>query len=664
MLVAPARRLGAARLVGPARLVRGTGLVAALPLATARLVASAILVASAVLVATARLVASARLIAPATAEAATLAIAAAPAVARTEAGAIAFTGGIGLAGALGLEQALPARLLRHRLAQQVGDDPLAARILHQVAGEQGPLRRDQLGEQTAHVIELQLAARGLQILGGRQVALAERDRRILQLEIVEVAELVGRDEADRLARATRTTGAAGAVHVALGVLRERVVDDVADVRDVDATARDVGRDQEAQPTLAHPPEHALARGLGEIGAERLGGEALALQHRRHHVHFFARVAEHEPDRRLLGRDHVEQVAGLHRARARVVRVVDLGGRDRVARELERDRLSHVATGDALDLARHRGREQRGLTVLRTRVEDRVDILEEAHREHLVGLVEHHHAHARQIERATADVIEDAAGRADHGVHAGAQRIQLRLHRGAAVDGQGQHVRVGGQAHELVAHLLRELARGHERDHLDAGLRGVLGLEARREPRQTERTGLAGAGLRLHEHVLAGRDRIEGDDLHAGRLGPAGGRDRGAQRVGQLEAVERRRQRQRHQVVGGRLLARRGAARRRRVVGGLVGGSVVRCRLEGVGGSVVRCGLGGGSVVRCGCGLGRSGTRLALRGLGNGWPRVCEEIVDVGGLSRCGGRNVRGLGRAHAIRRVRAGVLGIRHDGGS
>ena len=44
------------------------------------------------------------------------------------------------------------------------------------------------------------------------------------------------------------------------------------------------------------------------------------------------------------------------------------------------------------------------------LEDRVELPREAHREHLVGLVQHQDADAARIERLLPEVVEHAAGR--------------------------------------------------------------------------------------------------------------------------------------------------------------------------------------------------------------------------------------------------------------
>ena len=442
---------------------------------------------------------------------------------------------------VGVDHRLGARRGPHGALEQEGDDPLTAGVGHQAAGQQHPLGRDQLGEALADAVELVLGALGGELLGGRQVALAEDDARVLQLEIIEVADLAGVDQRDGDAGATGAAGAAGAVDVDLGRLREGVVEHVRDVADVDAAGGDVGGDQEAQLVLAHQLHDPLALGLVEVAGQLLGVEALAAQHRGDQLGLLAGVAEDDRAGRVLDHDHVEQVAGLDRGGDRVEGVLDLRGGDLVARELDRDRVFHVALGDALDVVGDRGREQGGEVIALDLVEDRPDVLEEAHRQHLVALVEDDGADLREVERAAADVIEDAAGGADHRVHAGPEGGQLRVHRRAAVDREHIDGGLDGEATQLVADLLGELAGREEDQQLNAGLAGGPGVEAGGQPRDAEGAGLAAAGVRLDHDVAAGDQRVEAQGLDGRGLAPAELGDRVAQGVGEGELVEGGRQ---------------------------------------------------------------------------------------------------------------------------
>src|SRR5690606_36261768 len=80
------------------------------------------------------------------------------------------------------------------------------------------------------------------------------------------------DEGDRGAGGAGAAGAADAVDVRLVVLGARIVDDVADVRHVDAACRDVRRDQDADLALAEAGQSLLACLLRHVAVQRRGGE--------------------------------------------------------------------------------------------------------------------------------------------------------------------------------------------------------------------------------------------------------------------------------------------------------------------------------------------------------------------------------------------------------
>ena len=70
-----------------------------------------------------------------------------------------------------------------------------------------------------------------------------------------------------------------------------------------------------------------------------------------------------------------------------------------------------------------------------RRQDRLEVVREAHVEHLVGLVEDDHADRVEAEAAALEVVDRAAGRGDDDVDAAPQAAQLLADRLAAVDRQ-------------------------------------------------------------------------------------------------------------------------------------------------------------------------------------------------------------------------------------
>ncbi len=153
-------------------------------------------------------------------------------------------------------------------------------------------------------------------------------------------------------------------------------------------------------------------------------------------------------------------------------------------------------------------EERGLPLRRRRLEDGLELVGEAHVEHLVGLVEHDGLDAAEVERAAADVIERATRRGDDDVHAAAEDGDLLAEGLSAVDRHGAGADGAAVAMERLGDLHGELAGGYEHEHGGAGGLGRFLREPLQE-RQGEGGGLAGAGGGLAQEVAALEQRRDG-----------------------------------------------------------------------------------------------------------------------------------------------------------
>ena len=169
-------------------------------------------------------------------------------------------------------------------------------------------------------------------------------------------------------------------------------------------------------------------------------------------------------------------------------------------------------------------EQRRLARLAERPEDLLEVVGEAHVEHLVGLVEDDGVDLVEAERAAVEVVDRAARRRDDDVDAAREPVELGRDRLAAVDRDDPDAELLAVLVDRLGDLHRELARRREHERPSDALprpspgdaaavdraagRAVL-VEADGEPledRQRERGGLAGAGRRLGEQVLARQQR--------------------------------------------------------------------------------------------------------------------------------------------------------------
>ena len=319
------------------------------------------------------------------------------------------------------------------------------------------------------------------------------------------------DQRDRHALASRAPHAPDAMHVRFRRVGQIVVDDVREVLDVEPARGDIGRDEELRVAGAQTLHHLVALLLRHAAVQRLGMVAARVHGLGELVHLGARAAEDDRRRRRFQVEDAAQRQLLHVALHEVGLLAHLRHLARLGRglgDLDADRVALVLFRDRLDACRHRGREEHGLAILRRFGEHRLDVLGESHVEHLVGLVEHHHAHAAQLQAAAANVVERATRCRDHDVDARTQCVKLPADGLPAIHREHAHAERLAVAMHRLGDLHGKLARGHEHHR-----GGALALSLVQDPlqdRQREGRRLAGAGGRLPEEVLARdqrRDRL-------------------------------------------------------------------------------------------------------------------------------------------------------------
>ena len=195
----------------------------------------------------------------------------------------------------------------------------------------------------------------------------------------------------------------------------------------------------------------------------------------------------------------------------------------------------VAVDQALDAAVERGREQQRLVGLADVAQHPLDLGQEAHVGHPVGLVDDDQAHVRQVGDLAVDQVDEPARGRHHDLGAGLERGDLLAHLGAAVDGDEAQRPGLDQRPKHVGDLPGQLAGG---DQHEAGgaLRGRFGDAL--DEGEAEREGLARAGLGLAAHVAAGQGVGDAEALDGKSCGQAGSIEHGDQIRGHAQRRER------------------------------------------------------------------------------------------------------------------------------
>ena len=181
----------------------------------------------------------------------------------------------------------------------------------------------------------------------------------------------------------------------------------------------------------------------------------------------------------------------------VVDVLDVGCALVAVARHELHGVVHEVLGYLRYLAGHSGGEHQHLAVFGDIAEYLVDVVDEAHVEHLVGLVEYHGMHLVEVHHTAAYQVDEAAGGGHYHLHALAQGLDLALYARAAVYGQHTYAwQVLGKVGEVAGNLQAQLTCGRD----DEGLRHFTLAVNALQQRQSESRRLACAGLRQPYHV--------------------------------------------------------------------------------------------------------------------------------------------------------------------
>ena len=290
------------------------------------------------------------------------------------------------------------------------------------------------------------------------------------LDVAQQSGFVARDQRDGFARGAGAAGAADAMHVILRHVGQFVIDHLRQLLDVETAGRHFGGHQGGDLSALEHVERLDARGLAliAVNGRRLNAGALQLLGQPIRAMLGARENQHLPPLAFLDQMHQQMplLFLLHPVRP----LFDQFDRRVARRDLDRLGIVQQPFGQAANVVRVGGGEQQVLPLLRQQLDDLADVVDEAHVEHAIGLVEHQHLDLGEIHAALLRKIEEPAGSRHQDVAAAAQGGDLRI------DAHAAEYLVGAQLHVLavvaraLSHLCGKLAgRGqHQRAGRAAG----------------------------------------------------------------------------------------------------------------------------------------------------------------------------------------------------
>ena len=326
---------------------------------------------------------------------------------------------------------------------------------------------------------------------------------VLLQQVVEVAQdgsVALADECDGSAFVARATGTADAVDVVVDVGGQVIVENDADVGDVEAARGDVGSYEHWAASNAEHVQRLLALPLRAVSVDGRGLDALVLQCVLERVCASLGLYKDEREALARGEDLHQPVDLLAVPAPAVLHLLrdEVGGAAHSA-DCEEDVVLQKVLRQALDLFGERGAEHQRLSLLLRHVragDDLSDLRLEPHVQHAVGLIEDEELDHRQRDAASLEEVDQAAGSGHEDVAPPLDLPQLIADVLAAVH---HHRLEPGAVHKLarlVVDLSGQLARGSQHQRRGAGaataeaaaslLRGLAQVQIVREDGADER----------------------------------------------------------------------------------------------------------------------------------------------------------------------------------
>ena len=322
-----------------------------------------------------------------------------------------------------------------------------------------------------------------------------------------------------MARVSRPAGAADPVNIGLRLVGQVVVDHVAQAGNIDAPGRDVRGDQDFHLAAFEAVQGGLPRVLTLIAVDAHGLQTGPLQIPHDAVHAVLGPAENQGVLHLRAAQQLRQevffidlihviqalIDGLHRGGDGIHLDVGGGGQQ--------------VQGELLHLRGHGGGKQQRLPLLGQGMDDAAHVVDEAHVQHPVRLVQHEDFHPVQPDDALTHQVHQAAGAGDDDVRALVQGLGLRALAHAAehdAASQRQPPAVGLDVFRGLEGQLPGRRQNQRPD--DPGLRPAGGPgQQLLQNGQGKGRRFAGARLSTAKHILPGKNQGDGGILNRGGL---------------------------------------------------------------------------------------------------------------------------------------------------
>ena len=225
------------------------------------------------------------------------------------------------------------------------------------------------------------------------------------LNVLHEAFLIQAHQVGRCAIGASAAGAANAVHIVFADVRNFIVHHVRQVVNVNAASRNVGGYQRANVTALEATECLGTRCLAFVAVQGHGLDAVFGQKLGHVVGTKFGAGEHQHLAPVVFLNDVRQDGFLFATAHGVNHLCDALHRGVARRHLNALGVLEQGGRQVTNFIAERGREQQALLVFRHHGQYFFHVMDKAHVEHAVGLVEHQNLYLTQIKHALLQQVQ-------------------------------------------------------------------------------------------------------------------------------------------------------------------------------------------------------------------------------------------------------------------
>mmetsp|Transcript_4387 Transcript_4387/g.12437 ORF Transcript_4387/g.12437 Transcript_4387/m.12437 type:complete len:211 (+) Transcript_4387:364-996(+) len=198
------------------------------------------------------------------------------------------------------------------------------------------------------------------------------------------------------------------------------------VGDVQTAGSNISRHQDADTVGLEGRERALARRLALVAVDCHRADALLFQVRRQLVRTVLRPRKDQCLRPVTLRDQMRQKRRFPLVRDHIGLLVNPVCRRIARRHLHLHRIMQHGVRELLYVRRIRRREEQILALGRHQLQNLLNVVDEAHVQHAIRLVQHQYLHARELYLAPLTQVQQATRRGYDDVEPAPHRVNLRL----------------------------------------------------------------------------------------------------------------------------------------------------------------------------------------------------------------------------------------------